>query len=395
MHIYLDNTGLHAVYRCLEGRANDEVDVAGLLQFATQVVFCDRLTVGAYEVSEVRNRTCSLLVELQSLGIEGQIVQQCVCSPEEWVVGCMRAGQAFAEDIEQLVPDEPFALAGTEPDFPLGTVSRDVELDSLLSKDHTEVELADRASAALERKAAGMVEYTFAACAPLWSAARTTYRHRGGWSKQTSDYLAVLLRLYRNRLFARDMGAEYSPAVPRARLLRQEDELLYGRLLRVLTDAAAKLRSGELPVPAVSSVLIAKAKGDPRALLREARHLRDRMGAIRQILGEFHDSATLDEVDRKLHVTRRLREVSRCIEAELGLADAPALHGALRITFVLGLPAIGLDVVRLAEWFRHRWMRRQTAVLTELSANAAFGAKQTLHYKRLVAHSMSRLGSKL
>ena len=61
MKIMLDNTGIHAVGRCLEGSCHGAVDVRGLVQLATHVVFADALCVRAFEPDDVRERTSRIL----------------------------------------------------------------------------------------------------------------------------------------------------------------------------------------------------------------------------------------------------------------------------------------------------------------------------------------------
>ena len=61
MRILVDNTGVHSVARCLEGAGKGEIDVLGLLQFATQLVFGDIILVGSFELGEVIERTNQVL----------------------------------------------------------------------------------------------------------------------------------------------------------------------------------------------------------------------------------------------------------------------------------------------------------------------------------------------
>jgi hypothetical protein len=387
MRVFVDNTGLHAVYRCLEGRAIGEVDVLGLLQFATQIVFCDEILVGAYEVSEVRERTRGFLTELGAIGIDGPVSQR-TCSPDEWVRGCMEVGLDFAEDFEHLIPDHACAFAGTAPDASNGARSADHGLHELIAFDHGESELEVRAAAALERHGAGIVEYTFAACPSLWQTARRAFQKRGGWPQEVSDHLSVLLRIYGNDFGASQFDAQYAPAVARSRLLRRGSELVYERLAATVADAASKLSSGRLPVPSVSNVLAVRSKGDPRGVLMEACRLRESASALRSVLRELKIKPGCNETDDALKIAHRLKEISTYVEAELGIVDAPKFTDALQISFILGIPAIGLDAVRLMDWFRHRWNRRRVAVLTDLSKAAAFQGDATREYRRLLRSTM-------
>ena len=75
MKLFLDNTGLHSVGRCLDGEAKGEPDVAGLLQFATQLVFSDELFYSAFESTGVAARSQSVSEKVSKLGVDSDLLR--------------------------------------------------------------------------------------------------------------------------------------------------------------------------------------------------------------------------------------------------------------------------------------------------------------------------------
>ena len=284
MRILVDNTGIHSVARCLERQAKGEVDVLGLLQFATQLVFCDVVAIGGYESDEVKVRSRRVLEEVVAVGICKEAIEYVEYTEEEWVKGTLRVAKAFAEDFQELFPQDVGNLTATAPDFDNRSVIPDAGVHELIADHHSETELGERAAKALGRRAVGLVEYSLAACPALWGVVRKEYVDRGGWSATTTANLAVLIRVCRNTDAAIETQAHYAPAVARARLLRCHGTLIQERLASLVAEAASKLARCQIRAPSIEQVLTREAKGDPRAVLTEAVKLREKAKPLRAVL---------------------------------------------------------------------------------------------------------------
>ncbi|MBM4056273.1 MAG: hypothetical protein FJ264_16710 [Planctomycetes bacterium] len=347
MRILVDNTGVHSVARCLEGAGKGEIDVLGLLQFATQLIFSDTIVVGSFELGEVIEKTNRVFDELLSIGIQSNVIEHIKITEQDWAFGCLKTAQVFAEDIESLLPTDVGDLLATTPDFADKRIIPDGHIHDLISHDRPDIELAEWSAKALKQRAGGMVEYCLTTCPKLWNAIRKTYVDRGGWSAKVTAYLAVLLRMYRNDFFAKEVESCYSPAVARAKLLRQTGVIVEERLSRIILDAVKKISTRKLPAPSVGTALIRDAKGDPHAILEEACKLREKAEPLRKMLRKVLQKLKEGDDEASIAFEKQMKELSDLLEIELGLKKRPEFRDALELHFVLGIPAPSLSAKEL------------------------------------------------
>ena len=102
MRVLVDNTGIHCVARCLERQSKEEDDLRGLLQFATQLVFCDKILVNTYESDEVRIRTSHVLDEVAAAGISTEAIECVECTQENWAKGCLQCSSTSQTQLSSL-----------------------------------------------------------------------------------------------------------------------------------------------------------------------------------------------------------------------------------------------------------------------------------------------------
>lgn len=388
MRILVDNTGVHSVARCLEGTAKGEIDVLGMLQFATQLVFCDTIVVGTYERNEVIEKTNRVFDKLLSAGIEPSKIERIIINEQDWASGCFETALIFAEDLESLFTTDVGDLLATAPDFADKRVIPDGHIHELISHDRSDTVLSEQAAIALKQGASGMVEYCFTANPTLWNAIRKAWVNKGGWTTKVTAYLAVLLRMYRNDFFAKQYKSYYSPAIARARLLRQIENIVEERLSCIILEAVSKISKRQLSTPSVGMALIRNSKGDPCAVLMEAIELRKKAEPLREVLRQVTQKVKDDNYEATSEFETQMRELSELLEIELGLKKRPELRDALELHFVLGIPTPRLSAKQISDWISYRWKRRQVAVLTDLSKTLAYRAKLNREYKQLVNKAM-------
>jgi len=389
MRVVIDNTAVHSVGRCLEGKGKGFIDMLGLLQLATQLILCEKLTVGHYECAEVEARTDAVLDRITAAGFPSGAIERRTYTPESYSKHCLNAAADFATDFADLLPQEPAVLEATAPDFGDPQIIPDVGLHQLIASDRSKAELEERAASAAERHAPGLVEYCVAGFPALWKAMRQAYKHRGEWPPEISGHLAVLLRIYANDASAHDAGAHYAPAVGRARFLRCCGNAIQARLTGLVDDTVRKLTRRPLVAPSVHLALARRAKGDPVAVLSEACALRDKAGPLRAMLADVVQRLQGGNEAGWLAFERKCIELSGLLESDLGIGAAPRFRDAIDVAFILGFPAPSLSGKALFEWLRLRWKRKKIAVLTDLSKTAAFGDKVDICYKRLLRNSSS------
>ena len=394
MRILVDNTGVHSVARCLEGAGKGEIDVLGLLQFATQLVFGDIILVGSFELGEVIERTNQVFDKLLSIGIQSNVIEHIKITEQDFGLGCLKTAQVFAEDIESLLPTDIGDLLATTPDFADKRIIPDGHIHDLISHDRPDIELAERSAKALKQRAEGMVEYCLTTCPKLWNAIRKTYVDRGGWSAKVTAYLSVLLRMYLNDFFAKQFESCYSPAVARAKLLRQTGVVVEERLSRIVLDAVKKISTRKLPAPSVCMALIRDAKGDPHAILEEACKLREKAEPLRKMLRKVLQKLKEGDDEASIAFEKQMKELSDLLEIELGLKKRPEFRDALELHFVLGIPAPSLSAKELSDWISYRWKHRWVAVLTDLSKRILNDSSKTLAFYSILDRNYRELVNK-
>ena len=76
MDLFVDNTSIHAVGRCLQCTSAEQ-DVKDLLQFATHLVYSDNVAISSFEPPSISNRTeeiCNLLWK-EDIRVDELIIQ--------------------------------------------------------------------------------------------------------------------------------------------------------------------------------------------------------------------------------------------------------------------------------------------------------------------------------
>lgn len=384
MRVLVDNTGIHAVGRCLDKRSKGPADALGLLQLATQLVFCETIIVQCEKTGEIGERTAEVLTKVEASGVSSETIQYLNCTQDSWSAGCVGAAKAFADDVADLLPQEGGELEGTAPEFRDGKVARDGAMHDLIVKDRSREELDDLAGLALKDGATRLVEYCFAACPPLWDAVRRAYVERGGWARDVTARLAVLLRVYCNDAVACRSDAHYAPAVPRSELIRGFGRTVEDRLMGLVNEVAGKLAHRPVQAPSLYSALLHRGKAEPNGILREACALREKTGPLRSVLSKVASRLRTDDVEGWFALEKECQELCELTEMDLGLRTPPQLRDALEVKFIFGVPAPTLSATELVRWLEYRWKRRRVTVLTELSKAAAFVAKDAEQYKRLL-----------
>lgn len=384
----VDNTGVHCVARCLKQHAKGEIDLLGLLQFATQVVFCNSIVVGHFESDEVRHTTDSVLLALIGLGCEPESLDRKRLDRRECADLCHIAGDLFADDFDYLFPREQAELLATVPDFGM-TGDADASLHKLISSTHSQIELSERVERALDNYGAGVVEYAVMSSAKLFSALRAAWVRMHGWPLEVTAQFGVVFRMRMNDLLAHKHDAFYSPSVGRAKLIRQTRLAIEQRLSEVVSGAVVALTHRPLYIPSVGLALIRGANGDPHAVLAEAVRFRKKAAPLRKRLTSVVHNLEKNDIETFSALEEELRSLSRALNAELHLGAGPDLWNALDLQLEW-LPNPSINVGMLVKWLEQRCKRRYIQVLTDLSKALAFSSDLDLQYRYLLTNITSQ-----
>lgn len=395
----LENTALHSVGRCLESRGQGETDVLDLLQFATQIVFCDDIVLGTSGLMvppRVADRTGQVLDTLSSLGVERVSLSPHHVTKNQWLTCCARAATDFVEDFSELIKINLSEISDGRPES-LDSGLFTARFRELIAIDRSPEEILDITRRVIQPTGSGHVGYCLAMCPPLWEAVRREFVRQEGWPTALTSWLDVLLRVYVNIAVAADLGAMYSPAVSRASLLRNGASRIEQRLTKVVSEATKKfdvtdeIAPRRLPAPSLRLALVRNTDGSAQNVLEGALSLRSKARPLRKVLtplaAKISQGETEDEGLFDLEMTAR--ELCRLLEEDLGLAKPSQLRDALELKFVIGVPSPSIDMKAAIKWFNDWKRRRRVAVLTDLSKSLIFRQQLGAEYDRLLRRTIT------
>lgn len=384
MRLWIDNTGLHAVRQCLNGHADNDADIRGLLQFATLLIYADCLQVNGFEIAVIAERTEEIAHDLAEMNSSQSFLKIDQVSQQDYAKACVSAADRAADDLPFIFnPDEHLLLRLGPPDLPPSLLERQVNCVRLASLAEDSDELTALRQEALIDKAVGAVDYMFATSECLRDAVSAMVSTHSKWTDQHSYRLNVFLRYQLNDQLGLSRSAIYAPAVGRAELINTRHKFVTDALLGEVDDILTELRGAPMGVPSVAAALVARAKGEPRAIIMEALSMRERAQPIREWLSHLVDRSK--ESNDRFELLSQIRSLGADLRKDLSLDSAPRFLDAVDVTFIVGLPAPSVSAVKLFEWLRYNRGRRQRAVLTDVVRSTAYNESFPRDYRHLTS----------
>lgn len=381
--MFIDNTGLHSVGRCLEDNHRGEIDAKGLLQFAIELVFANQIVVSRFEDTPIRTNSRRIISQLRRLGVGRDILNSVGFSAPSYAKVCRTAADNLLDELDYVFSSSALqieTLAATRPD------GRIPETEQLLSNlalgkcDSAGLETAR--SPKLPRKAASSIGYMVASNDRLLKQIRATASKK--WTAESAIELAACLRFYANQELARAKESIYTPAVARAELVRHNNQLFSERLSNVVEDAAESLGSQRLGIPAVAGVILSRSKGDPKGVISEALSLREKAKDLRSYLAKRLGDPEPDNPDWLHTLNNEMEDVAAALRHELHPGTRPTWKDGIEIQ--LSPPFVNMNLAKLSEWRKFRKMRKHIFILTELSKHAAYKALPPQALRKLLTH---------
>ena len=385
MRLWLDNTGFHAVGRCLEGRATSDVDVAGLLQFATQVAFSESLSLNGFELPQVLARSQAIReAVLSSVGLEPSWITISQPGEEVFRAACLSAAQRATFAIRSLSSIDAVNLTSIAPDLGRDIVKSLKHFHSVVMSAQSFEQAGTLATNALEMKSGGATSYMLATHLPLFDAVHHLRTVHDSWDICHSSAVNIILRMYLLGELAHYHGHSYSPAVPRAAALRVHSY----NMLRVLGNAVDSVirdrcEGSDLPVPSIAMALVVRGRGEARGILEEAVKLREASKSVRELFRRLVDAYSLDDPRYYQDLESAHNEIVSTLRRELGFEARPTLTSALSLSFTLGIPSITISGEQFMKWYRHKRNAKHMAVLTDLSRESIMNIEHSGELCRL------------
>lgn len=372
MRLWIDNTGLQSAGQCLEGKAAGDIDVKGLLQLGTLLVFSQNLLLNSVETDRVAEKSSGVVERLVHLGVDKAFIQV-TGDIDTYLMACESAADTAAADLETAFKSQNSDMLRLEPpDLPEEIRIAQTDFVRVANTPLTDAQLSSIKAKAKRNKAAGAIAYMLAHSPKLRAAVTKLIDSSGHWSDIQTYQLNAFLRYYLNDALAKQYESFYTPAVARAQLIRMSNDYVLNRLTKLTDEAVSKLRRVPIAVPALTSSLVQRSKGNPAAFIESAVELRERTKELRSELKLIADKLRKDTPEIRFEIDRDVKDLVEALEMDLGLRDKPKLLNGIDIEFVLGIPALGVNLGQVREWSKYRARRKKIAVLTEISKFAAF-----------------------
>jgi hypothetical protein len=386
MRLLADNTGLHSAQVCLDGRASGDVDVQGLLQFATYLVFANNIFVNPTGYKEISGITERLMGELRALGIPEKVLQFNVPNSVQLTEACRMASDICAVDLEVVCQSYSQEEEGLYPSYISSALENDQTafLRPLLQWGTLD-EFGARNELTVLGKPDDAVNFMLSISADLRQAVADIGKYHSR-APNLDRHIFAFLRTSFNHALAKVMNLRLAPSIGRARLLREQNQAILQAMLDIVDTLVARYRDRHkgipLGAPSVATSILNLSMGDPRGLICEALRLREKASNIRTYLASRTEYLDTDEAEDLFQIDKDIGEIAQHLAIELQLEPAPRLIDALEIQ--LALVPITISPAKLLDWGRHLyWKHHRIAVLTEMSKGAALSFRHEHYYKAL------------
>lgn len=365
MNLLLDHAGLHSVLRSLCGRGTSDADVAGLLQFATSLVFANRLIVVQFDSSMIRQRAEHLEALLRPIGLRDNDFEFWSPPPFVYRSAYESAGQDFLDGV--IVFDHTATLSDASYITELGP--RESEMERQL---HAVITAGDSDPILDEYLSAhpASVDYVlhdmFREVPDLLRMIRQIVAADSAWSLSSTRKLIVVLMTLVNEHFAASCEAEYLPAVPRAALVHDANQTLFSRIRDLPGRILQEFEPRDPQLPVVSTYLTNQSHGEPLAVLEAAIELRDKAAPLRCELAEMFRSMAAGSPGQTDRAIDQWNKLCTTFEGALG-GSAPRLRDAIIFIKFLGLPILPWPKLEMLDWLEHRRARRKALAITNIA----------------------------
>lgn len=398
MYLWIDNTAIHSSGKCLEKRANGENDIAGILQLATQLVFSEKVFLGNYPMSEVGEKTISLVERITSYGIPEDTFQFVDMEKHAFFEACKNAAERLAEDLIYEFSNEDIVdknqAKSAMPNLAQTQIELEEKTHKYLVEGLSDEERNDISGAMIQLGEDGASIYMLVASDSLWKTIRNLISN-GGWTDKHTSRLLVFTRYYINEqlsLLSREKCAgvlEYAPSVTRSRMVSNRGQYVMNTLSRVVGDAAKALEPVLMGVPSISNALAICSKSCPEGILEEASKARSKAAPLRKYLNALIEKDYKKaETDKRneLHVIRKgINDLAQPLYQSLGLQKVSSIGDALELNFVGPFPVPSPKFI--INWFKYIYNKRRIVVLSEFAKTLANQRVDPHYYKKLLKNS--------
>lgn len=373
MRLLLDNTGFHAVGRCLESLGNGRTDVDDFLRFASYLIFCEESWVSGCQPDPVTARSDEISQALKTLGVpehlrsvrelsEAQLDQAMEQASnrvfEELELADFAPTSCQAELADGLLPERRTLQIGVDDWF--------LETTNPLTTDSRLRELFQEGTQA----SAGGWPVLMLLRHETLRQELISRVERQGWMPSDLIEFSVRMRYFMNQELAATGPSQlnYAPSAARSKLIASNASYVLDSVNKAISHAAEGLEPVTLGLPPVAMALVHRSKGDPAGIISEALSLRDRAKPFREHCGKLIQDMSSSKVDlyRSRHELKLfMRDCEQLLAGALNAQAQPSFADSLDLDF-LGFGFIP-NPLKLIPWINHKRKVRRITALLDLS----------------------------
>jgi hypothetical protein len=389
MRLLLDNTGFHAVGRCLESLGNGRTDIDDFLRYASYLIFCEESWVSGCQPDAVTDRSDTISQFLKTLGVPEYLRSIRELSLAHLDHAMDQASKRVFEELElaDIAPaSHPSALAdGLLPErrtLQIGVDDWFLEATNPMTKDSRLEELYQDATQA---SAGGWPVLMILRHGALRQELLSRVQHHG-WKPSDLIEFSVRMRYFMNQELAATGPSplNYAPSAARSKLIASNASFVLDSVNRAISHASEGLDPVTLDLPPVAMALVHRSKGDPAGIISEALALRDRAKVFREHCGKLIDDISSSQVDshRSRHELKLfMRDCEQLLTGVLHRQAQPSLTDSLDLDF-LGFGFIP-NPLKLIPWLHHKRKVRRITALLDLSYSLTDYTSNDYAYRKL------------
>jgi predicted RNA-binding Zn ribbon-like protein len=392
MRLWIDNTGLQSAGQCLTKEALGEVDVKGLLQLATLLVFADSFYLNAVGSESVREGSNEVFNQLQQMSNDIPTVDF-VGTDDSFAEACENAAKEAADALAAGIISEDLEYWRLDPPtIPLE--DQDLQVDFVKIATYSDAELEAIREELRAKKASGAPAFMLVCSHDLREAVKNLVESGEELAPTQARQLNAFLRYYLNIALAQQHQSLYTPAVERAQLLRWNNDLIIKQLNAAIAEVASRLAEGPIRLPPLTAKLILDSKGEPEGVIEAALELRHQATELRAALRKLAEELARDpeDTDNLYAVKEEVSHLTQYLPMTLRRHEKPSLWDGMSIQLVFGLPTLSLDIKKISQWVQYMRQRGKLAVLTDVSRAVIVSSDERVDelYHKLIRNSKKR-----
>lgn len=327
MKHYRDITSFHSIGKAISGKPEDINNVVDLLNFLSQVVFCDRIIVSVLGPSEITQGTLDVIEKLELLGLpKGLIEKYSYPEKNDRILQRSRIAERLKFDWIDHFPE----LGQASPkSFPPGyydmlKATVDIFSDTLLNGTDT-IRYRSEISDSLQDDQVSYMVGLMLADPELVELLRERLSTQNAGQEQLYDFIALSRNKY-NLLLAEDLKLIFTPTASRARKNHETAysfmETYRSELHKDPREEMKKLRltgkEFQLDIPSALHLLLAQKSTSVTQLIDRALEAREKVTWYRsEVLNDFNDLRFSNSIEDQIKLSNKLDNIYQDVASVL------------------------------------------------------------------------------